>query len=54
MRAQPALDTCDYPPTRPLALLVAATAAEVLAQHVLDRSRRNFECTLRDLHVSTT
>ena len=29
-RAQPALDSCDYPLTRPLALLVAATAAEIL------------------------
>jgi molybdopterin-synthase adenylyltransferase len=53
-RAQPALPTCDYPLTRPLALLVAATAAEILVRHVLDESRCNFECTLRDLHVSTT
>lgn len=52
--AQPAHDACDYPLTRPLALLVAAAAAEVLAQHLLDGSRRNFECTLRDLHVSAT
>ncbi len=51
---QPALPTCDYPLTRPLALLVAATAAEILVRHVLDESRCNFECTLRDLHVSTT
>jgi molybdopterin-synthase adenylyltransferase len=53
-RAQPVLPTCDYPLTRPLALLIAAAAAEILAQHVLDRSQRNFECTLRDLHLSTT
>jgi predicted ThiF/HesA family dinucleotide-utilizing enzyme len=49
---QPTLDTCDYPLTRPLALLVGATAAEILARHILDGSRRNFECTLRDLHVT--
>jgi predicted ThiF/HesA family dinucleotide-utilizing enzyme len=53
-RAQPVLPTCDYPLTRPLALLVATTAAEILARHVLDGSRRNFECTLRDLHLSMT
>lgn len=53
-RAQPVLPTCDYPLTRPLALLVATTAAEILARHVLDGSRCNFECTLRDLHLSTT
>jgi hypothetical protein len=53
-RSGPALDTCDYPLTRPLALLVAAVAAEVLARHLLDGSRHNFECTLRDLHFSTT
>jgi molybdopterin-synthase adenylyltransferase len=53
-RGQPALDTCDYPLTRPLVLLVAAAAAEVLARHLIDGSRRNFECTLRDLHLSTT
>ena len=51
---QPAVDSCDYPLTRPLALLVVASAAEILAQHMLDGSRRNFECTLRDLHLSTT
>jgi hypothetical protein len=52
--ARPGLDTCDYPLTRPLALLVAAAAAEVLVRHLIDGSRRNFECTLRDLHLSTT
>jgi hypothetical protein len=53
-RVQPALDTCDYPLTRPLVLLVVAAAAEVLAGHLLDGGRRNFECTLRDLRLSTT
>jgi hypothetical protein len=46
---QPATDTCDYPLTRPLALLVAAAGAEVLVRHVIDGSRHGFECTLRDL-----
>ncbi|MCU0490943.1 MAG: ThiF family adenylyltransferase [Chloroflexaceae bacterium] len=48
------LDACDYPLTRPLALLVAAAAAEVLVSHMLDGSRRNFELTLRDLRLTTT
>ncbi len=46
-----ALDTCDYPLTRPLALLVAAAGAEVLAAHLHDGSRRGFEVTLRDLRL---
>jgi len=50
---QPAVDSCDYPLTRPLVLLVVASAAEILARHILDGSRRNFECTLRDLRIST-
>jgi predicted ThiF/HesA family dinucleotide-utilizing enzyme len=50
--AQPELPTCDYPLTRPLALLVAASAAEVLTRHLLDGSRHGFECTLRDLRIS--
>jgi molybdopterin-synthase adenylyltransferase len=54
-RAQsPELDTCDYPLTRPLGLLVAAAAAEVLVGYLIDGRLRNFECTLRDLHLSTT
>lgn len=44
-------DGCDYPLTRPLALLVAAAAAEVLVGHLLDGSRRGFEVTLRDLRM---
>jgi hypothetical protein len=51
--AWPAPDTCDYPLTRPLAQLVAAAAAEVLVGYLLDGSRRNFECTLRDLRLCT-
>jgi len=50
---QPA-DHCDYPLTRPLALLVAAAAAEVLVGYLIDGSQRQFECTLRDLRLVTT
>lgn len=52
--ARAAPDTCDYPLTRPLVLLVVAAAAEVLAGHLLDGSRRGFECTLRDLRLAAT
>jgi hypothetical protein len=45
------VDGCDYPLTRPLALLVAAAAAEVLVAHLLDGSRRGVEITLRDLRM---
>lgn len=45
-------DGCDYPLTRPLALLVSAAATEVLVNHLLDGSRRNFEVTLRDLRLT--
>lgn len=45
---RPTTDSCDYPLTRPLALLVAA-AAEVLIGFLLDGTQRNVECTLRDL-----
>jgi predicted ThiF/HesA family dinucleotide-utilizing enzyme len=50
---QRAEDTCDYPLTRPLAMLVASAAAEVLACHLLDGSRRGFELTLRDLRLTS-
>jgi molybdopterin-synthase adenylyltransferase len=46
------LDGCDYPLTRPLALLVAAAAAEVLVDHLLGGGRRGFEVTLRDLRLA--
>ena len=52
-RSRGAPDTCDYPLTRPLALLVAAAAAEVLVGHLLDGSRRGFELTLRDLRLTS-
>jgi molybdopterin-synthase adenylyltransferase len=48
---RPAPDTCDYPLSRPLALLVAAAAAEALVGHLLGGSRRGFELTLRDLRL---
>jgi molybdopterin-synthase adenylyltransferase len=44
-------DPCDYPLTRPLALLAAASAAEVLVTFLLSGERRGFEVTLRDLHM---
>ncbi len=44
-------DTCDYPLTRPLVLLVVAAAAEVLVEHLRDGSRHGFEVTLRDLQM---
>ena len=46
------LDACDYPLTRPLALLVAAAGAETLICHMLDGSRRGFDLTLRDLRLT--
>ncbi len=47
-----ATDSCDYPLTRPLALLIAAAAAEVLIGYLLDGTQRNVECTLRDLRLA--
>jgi hypothetical protein len=44
-------DGCDYPLTRPLALLVAAGGAEALVGYLLDGERRGFEVTLRDLRM---
>lgn len=49
-----AADTCDYPLTRPLALLVSAAAAEVCVDYLLSNARRGFELTLRDLRLTTT
>jgi hypothetical protein len=52
-QAQPsALGDCDYPLTRPLALLVAAAGAEALVCHLLDGSRCGFDLTLRDLRMT--
>ena len=45
-------DGCDYPLTRPLALLTAAAAAEALVCYLLDGSRRGFDMTLRDLRLT--
>jgi predicted ThiF/HesA family dinucleotide-utilizing enzyme len=51
-RAQsPEPDTCDYPLTRPLALLIAAAAAEALVGQLLGERQRGFELTLRDLRM---
>jgi saccharopine dehydrogenase-like NADP-dependent oxidoreductase len=46
-------DGCDYPLTRPLALLVAAAAAEAIVSALLTGQRRGFEVTLRDLQLSS-
>ena len=42
-------DGCDYPLTRPLALLVAAAGAESIARYLTERVQIGFEVTLRDL-----
>lgn len=47
------LTACDYPLSRPLALLTAAAGAEVLAGFLLSGERRGFELTLRDLRLVT-
>lgn len=44
-------DECDYPLTRPLALLVVAAGAEVLVRYLLGGHRADFEFTLRDLRL---
>lgn len=46
-----AMAPCDYPLARPLALMVAAAAAETLAVFLSTGVRRGFEVTLRDLRV---
>ncbi len=43
---------CDYPLTRPLALLLVATAAELLLRYLLDGSRQGCEITLHDLCIT--
>lgn len=50
--ARPDAPPCNYPLTRPLALLVAAAAAEALARHLLDGARPAFELTLRDMGLA--
>jgi predicted ThiF/HesA family dinucleotide-utilizing enzyme len=47
------MDGCDYPLSRPLVLLVAAAAAEVLVDQLLSKRRRDFEVTLRDLRITS-
>lgn len=44
-------DPCDYPLTRPLALLTVGAAAEALVAFLLTGERRGFEITLRDLRM---
>lgn len=45
-------DLCDYPLTRPLALMLAALAARVVAGYLSDGRRHDVEVTWRDLRVS--
>lgn len=45
-------DSCDYPLTRPLALLVANAAAETVAHFFATGERRSFELTLRDMRLN--
>lgn len=44
--------TCNYPLTRPLAMLVASAAAEVIICFLLTAERRGFELTLRDMRLA--
>ncbi len=44
-------DVCDYPLTRPLALLIVAVAAEIIVDHLNTASQRGFEFTLRDMRL---
>jgi hypothetical protein len=45
-------DGCDYPLTRPLALLVVAAGAEAITRFLLYGARTNFEITLDDLRMT--
>lgn len=45
-------DACDYPLTRPLALIVAAAGAEAAVEQLRSGARRGFELTLRDLRLT--
>lgn len=45
-------DACDYPLTRPLALIVAAAGAEAAVEFLRANIRRGFELTLRDLQLT--
>lgn len=46
-------DPCDYPLTRPLAVVLAGLAAAAVTRYLLDESREDFELTWSDLRVST-
>ena len=45
-------DPCDYPLTRPLALMLASLAARTIARFLTAGEREGFELTWRDLRVS--
>ena len=46
-------DPCDYPLTRPFALVLAALAARAVVERLLDGPETNFEITWHDLVVTT-
>lgn len=47
-----AADACNYPLTRPLALLVANAAAELVVAYLVEGAQPGFELTLRDLRLT--
>jgi hypothetical protein len=45
-------DPCDYPLTRPLALMLAALAARAIREHFAEDRRLDFELTWEDLRIT--
>ena len=45
-------DPCDYPLTRPLALMLAALAARAIREHFAEDLRRDFDLTWQDLRIA--
>ena len=45
-------DPCDYPLTRPLALMIAALAARAITEYFSEGKQINFELTWNDLKIS--
>ncbi len=48
----PGGDPCDYPLTRPFALVLVALAARAIVEHCAEGTRRDFELIWRDLAVT--
>jgi molybdopterin/thiamine biosynthesis adenylyltransferase len=46
------LDVCDYPLSRTLVMLVAATAAEAIMQFIASSEKNNYSITLGDLKIN--